>query len=329
MRIVALMNQKGGVGKTTTTVNLGACLSQLDKRVLLIDMDPQANLSVHVDADAGGADKSVYHILTNRISFEETIQRTSVVNLDVIPSHIDLSGAEIELVQAMGRETILREAIREFEEKNPDRYDIILIDCPPSLGLLSINAMAVATEVLVPLQMEFFALRGMSKLMEVIRLVEKRLNPAIKVSGIIPCMWDSRKRLCRDVLEEVCNYFKDKVFNTRIRANVKIAEAPSHGKVIVEYDEECNGAEDYRSLAREFLIRGGEVLPEPEPPVLEPEPPAPEPEVPAPGKGSVGLREEAEPADEAPVPHPHPAPPDTIRPHPTGHESEGIRPWAT
>ena len=133
MRIVALMNQKGGVGKTTTTVNLGACLAQLDKRVLLIDMDPQANLSVHVDADAGGADKSVYHVLTNRISFEETIQRTTQVNLDVVPSHIDLSGAEIELVQAMGRETILREAIREFEEKNPDRYDIILIDCPPSL----------------------------------------------------------------------------------------------------------------------------------------------------------------------------------------------------
>ena len=319
------MNQKGGVGKTTTTVNLGACLAEMGKRVLLIDMDPQANLSVHVDADTDGADKSIYHVLTGRLPFPETIQKTRVERLDVIPSHLDLSGAEIELVQAMGRETILRDAIQDFEAKDPDAYDIALIDCPPSLGLLSLNAMAASGEVLIPLQMEFFALRGMSKLLEVIRLVERRLNPSIRLGGIIPCMYDSRKRLCREVLEQVRNYFKDKVFDTQIRSNVRIAEAPSHGKTVLEYDLECNGTTDYRRLAREFLIRSGEALPPEEEPELEEEAPGvavgpaagPERET----EGSFGegsptevqaeaLREE--PADDSPETSPEPAPPVSV-----------------
>lgn len=337
MRVIALMNQKGGVGKTTTAVNLGACLAELGKRVLLIDMDPQANLSVHVDVDADGAEKSVYHVLTGRLPFADTILPTTLPGVDVIPSHIDLSGAEIELVQAMGRETILRDALQEFTKEREDPYNIVLIDCPPSLGLLSLNAMAAASEVMIPLQMEFFALRGMSKLLEVIRLVQKRLNPSIEITGIIPCMFDTRKRLSRDVLEEVKNYFQDKVLETRIRCNVRIAEAPSHGKAITEYDLECNGTEDYRRLAREVLRRAGEEVPEPPGPAPEEEatPEASEPPVEEEAAPEVseaaGMETAVEPegsAEESPPPLPDPHPPDVARPPPVGHDAEGATQWA-
>ncbi|HHT9135761.1 MAG TPA: ParA family protein [Candidatus Wunengus sp. YC60] len=250
MRSIALLNQKGGVGKTTTTANLGACLAMLGKKVLVIDMDPQANLSVHLGVDIHTLKYSVYNIITGDCKPDEVILNTKIQGLDIIPANIDLSGAEIELVGVVGRETVLKEYLGNML----DRYDYVLIDCPPSLGLLTLNVLTLVHEIFIPLQTEFFALQGVSKLLDTHEVVRKRLNKNLEISGIIFCMYTSRTRLCKEVIEKVKEYFaEDQVFNTVIRKNVKLSESPSHGKPIVSYAPSSHGSEDYMSLAKEVV----------------------------------------------------------------------------
>jgi len=250
MRSIALLNQKGGVGKTTTTANLGACLAMLGKKVLVIDMDPQANLSVHLGIDIHKLKYSIYNIITGDSKPEDVILNTKIQGLDIIPSNIDLSGAEIELVGVVGRETVLREYLGNVL----DRYDYVLIDCPPSLGLLTLNVLTLAREIFIPLQTEFFALQGVSKLLDTHEVVRKRLNKNLEITGIIFCMYTSRTRLCKEVIEKVREHFaKDQVFDTVIRKNVKLSESPSHGKPIVSYAPSSHGSEDYMSLAKEVV----------------------------------------------------------------------------
>ncbi|MCR4321672.1 MAG: AAA family ATPase [Candidatus Brocadiaceae bacterium] len=250
MRSIALLNQKGGVGKTTTTANLGACLAMLGKKVLVIDMDPQANLSVHLGVDIHKLKYSIYNIITGDSKPEDVILNTKIQGLDIIPSNIDLSGAEIELVGVVGRETVLREYLGNVL----DRYDYVLIDCPPSLGLLTLNVLTLAREIFIPLQTEFFALQGVSKLLDTHEVVRKRLNKNLEITGIIFCMYTSRTRLCKEVIEKVKEHFaKDQVFDTVIRKNVKLSESPSHGKPIISYAPSSHGSEDYMSLAKEVV----------------------------------------------------------------------------
>jgi chromosome partitioning protein len=255
MRRIAFMNQKGGVGKTTTVANLGAAFAEHGFRVLVVDNDPQANLTTHLDPRVDEPEPTIYEVLTNRATATEAIYETSQPGLFLLPSSIDLSGAEIELVQEMGRETLLRRAIDEHLAGLPEeeQYDFILIDCPPSLGLLSLNALTTVTEVMIPIQTQFFAMRGMSKLLEVVELVKRRLNPALRLSAIIPSIADLRTRLTAEVMGEIKTYFSEKVTRTMVRVNVRLAEAPSHGKSILQYDKSSNGAKDYRRLARELL----------------------------------------------------------------------------
>ena len=263
MRRIALMNQKGGVGKTTTCVNLGAALARRGMRVLLADMDPQANLTVHLDIRPDGLEKSIYDVLTGRATLAEVVRPTSTLGLDAAPASLDLAGAEMELVSTVGREQVLKEAVARFEaaaaaggEGAPEPYDFLLVDCPPSLGLLAVNALTAVREVIVPLQAEFFALQGMARLRDVIALVEKRLNPGLSVLGILPSLVDSRTTLSREVLAEIRAYFGAAVFGTAIRRNVKLAEASSHGRTVFEYAPESNGAADYAAFAEEVLRRG-------------------------------------------------------------------------
>ncbi|OHC04278.1 MAG: hypothetical protein A2Z57_11850 [Planctomycetes bacterium RIFCSPHIGHO2_12_39_6] len=250
MRSIALLNQKGGVGKTTTTANLGACLAMLGKKVLVIDMDPQANLSVHLGVDIHKLKYSIYNIITGDSKPDDVILNTKIQGLDIIPSNIDLSGAEIELVGVVGRETVLKEYLGNIL----GRYDYVLIDCPPSLGLLTLNVLTLVHEIFIPLQTEFFALQGVSKLLDTHEVVRKRLNKKLEITGIIFCMYTSRTRLCREVIEKVKEHFaKDQVFDTVIRKNVKLSESPSHGKPIVSYAPSSHGSEDYMSLAKEVV----------------------------------------------------------------------------
>ncbi|MBI2560136.1 MAG: ParA family protein [Planctomycetes bacterium] len=251
MRCIALANQKGGVGKTTSTANLGACLALLGKKVLVIDLDPQANLSIHLGVNIYENNRSVYHLISGSCKPDEVISKTEIENLHIIPSNIDLAGAEIELVGIVGREIILKENLGNILE----RYDYVLIDCPPSLGLLTLNALTTANEIFIPLQTEFFALQGVSKLMETFEIVRKRLNHNLEISGIIPCMHAARTKLNQEVLEKIKNYFEDKVFKTIIRKNIKLSESPSYGKPIVTYEPASHGAEDYMALAKEVIAR--------------------------------------------------------------------------
>ena len=274
MRRIAVINQKGGVGKTTTAVNLGASLAHRDKTVLLIDIDPQANLSVHLDIDIVRLELTVYQVLIGDVPLASAMHPTRTPGLLVVPSNIDLSGAELELASMVGRETILRDAIDEIagkpvpivgrpeEDAEPSEeppakrpIDFVIIDCPPSLNLLTLNALAAAEEVFIPVQTQFFALQGMSKLLDIVGKVQKRLNPSLAISGILPCMFDTRTRLSHDVLAEIRDYFKERVFETKIRDNVRLAEAPSHGQTIFEYAAESYGSEDYAALADEVLSR--------------------------------------------------------------------------
>jgi len=251
MRSIALTNQKGGVGKTTSAANLAACLAQLGKRVLLVDIDPQANLSVHFGVDVYTDGRSVYDMMIGEARAEEIVAHTQVKRLDLMPSHINLAGAEIELVGVVGRETILKEALRPVM----DDYDYVMIDCPPSLGLLTLNALTTAREVFVPLQAEFFALQGMSKLLETVRLVRRRLNPELVVTAIVICMYDGRTRLSREVRANIQEFFPDKLLGTVIRKNVKLAESPSHGKPISAYARRSRGYKDYHALAQEVIAQ--------------------------------------------------------------------------
>jgi len=242
MRKIALVNQKGGVGKTTTAVNLSAALARLDRRVLLIDLDPQSNATISLGIPPHQQQVTSYSVLSG-----EPPQPVPVTeNLHLIPSNIELAGAEMELSSTIGRETVLRDRLAGLTG-----YDFVLLDCSPSLGLLSINALSYVSEVMIPLQCEFLALHGISLLIRTVDLVKKRLNPVLEITGVIPCMYDSRKSLARETVAEIEKYFKEKVFKSKVRTNVRLAEAPSHGKSIFDYAPESYGAEDYLALARE------------------------------------------------------------------------------
>jgi chromosome partitioning protein len=258
MRRIAVINQKGGVGKTTTCANLGAALALQGRRVVLVDMDAQANLSLSLDISAESGSPTSYSVLLGEQGFGASLRPTRVPGLALLPANIDLSGAEMELASAIGREFLLRDALRAWVDEERKRAgrapaDYVLFDCPPSLGLLSINALAAAGEVLITLQTEFLALQGMSKLVEIVQLLRKRLNPELAISGILPCLYDSRLKLAREVLGEIRRYFPGQVLPQPIRANVKLAEAPSYGKTIFEYAPDSNGADDYMKAAREIL----------------------------------------------------------------------------
>lgn len=285
MRRIAVVNQKGGVGKTTTVVNLGAALARAGKRVVLVDLDPQANMSMHLGVVLEEEVPSVYSVLTGEHRLAEALRDTSTPGLRLAPSNLDLSGAEMELAGALGRETLLRDAVGEWlrayrepaGDDGADPTDYVLFDCPPSLGLLAINGLAAAEEVFITLQTEFFALQGLSKLVEVVQLLQRRINPELAITGIVPCLYDSRLRLAREVLAEIRKYFPGQVFQRGIGTNIRLAEAPSYGQTIFEYAPESSGARDYAGLAAEVLAQEAGA-PEPEAPAPETsEPEAPEP----------------------------------------------------
>jgi chromosome partitioning protein len=257
MRRIALVNQKGGVGKTTSAVNLGAALALQGRRVLLVDLDPQANLSTHLGLRVDLDEATSYSVLCRGTKLADAVRPTALPNLYVVPTNLDLSGAELELASALGRENILRDAIeentREREASGLPAWDFVLFDCPPSLGLLSVNGLVASTEVFIAVQTEFFALQGMSKLREVVALLQRRLNPQLRLTGIIPCLYDTRLRLAREVLAELRRYFPEQVFPRPIHSNIKLAEAPSYGQTIFEYAPESSGARDYRALGAAVL----------------------------------------------------------------------------
>ncbi len=260
MRRIAIINQKGGVGKTTTVANLGAALARAGKRVAVFDMDPQANLSLYLGSEVSRGGASVYGILTDGLPVQDALRKTNTQGLSLVASHLDLSGAELELASTMSRETLLRDAINLWEAESIEKdgcppVDYILLDCPPSLGLLSINALVAAEEVMIAVQTEFFALQGLSKLVEVIQLLRRRMNPALTLTGILPCLYDSRLKLAREVLAELRRFFPGKVYPTPVRSNVRLAESPSHGMTIFEYAPDSNGAKDYEAMGAELLKR--------------------------------------------------------------------------
>ena len=249
--MVAIANQKGGVAKTTTAINLSACLSELGKRVLLVDLDPQGNATSGVGLAKHKLTRCIYDVLINDVPLEKVIQKTDQKNLKVVPARIQLAGAEIELVSQISREGKLRIAL----ENTKDNYDFIFIDCPPSLGLLTLNALTAATDVLIPIQCEYYALEGLTLLMSTLEKVRKHLNPNLNILGALLTMFDARTNLAIQVVDEVKKYFPQKVFKTIISRNVRLSEAPSHGKPINSYDTRSRGAEVYRELAKEVLER--------------------------------------------------------------------------
>lgn len=251
-RIIAIANQKGGVGKTTTSVNLSACLAHLGKKVLLIDTDPQGNATSGVGVNKGEVKNCIYNILIDDVEVKDVVLSTKVENLDVIPATISLAGAEIELVSTISREVRMKHAI----EETKDIYDYVIIDCPPSLGLLTINALTASDAILIPVQCEYYALEGLSQLLSTIRLVQKHLNEELTIDGVLLTMFDARTNLGIQVIEEVKKYFQDKVYKTIIPRNVRLSEAPSHGKPIIVYDPKSRGAEVYLELAKEVVHNG-------------------------------------------------------------------------
>lgn len=247
MKTIALTNQKGGVGKTTSTINIGAALAKLGKKVLLIDLDPQANLTYSLKMHSNRVDKNIYHALKGKATAKEAIIKHN--GFDFIPSSLELSGAELELANEPAREGLLKNVLEQIKD---DEYDFVLIDCPPNLGLLTLNAFTAVEDIFIVLQSEYLALHGLSKLLDLIKIVQQRLNNRLAVGGIICTLYDSRKNLNKEVVGHIQDYFGDKVFSTIIRDNVALAEAPSHHKTIFEYDENSNGAKDYFALAKEI-----------------------------------------------------------------------------
>ena len=253
-KAIAIFNQKGGVGKTTTNINLGACLALKGKRVLMLDIDPQGNTTSGIGVSKKELEYTVYELLIeDNFDPRDAVLHTSVENLDLIPANLDLAGAEIEMVQLEGREKRLQKAINKIRND----YDYIFIDCPPSLGLLTINSLSAVESVLIPIQCEFYALEGVSQLMSTIELVRKNLKPDLEVEGVVLSMFDGRTNLSIQVVQEVKKYFGAKVYSTVIPRNIRLAEAPSFGMPIVEYDPRSKGAEAYREFAEEFLEREG------------------------------------------------------------------------
>ena len=250
-RIIAIANQKGGVGKTTTAINLSASLASLGKKVLAIDMDPQGNMSSGLGVDKNEVEKTVYDLIIGNIGIEECIYEEVIENLDVLPSNIDLSAAEIELIGVDNKEYILRDEVNKVKEK----YDFIIIDCPPALSMLTINAMTTSDSVLVPIQCEYYALEGLSQLIHTIELVQERLNPELEIEGVVFTMYDARTNLSLQVVENVKENLDTTIYKTIIPRNVRLAEAPSHGKPINIYDSKSTGAESYRLLAQEVIDR--------------------------------------------------------------------------
>lgn len=251
-RVIAVTNQKGGVGKTTTSVNLGAALASLGRRVLLIDIDPQGNTTSGMGINKADVKHCIYDVVINDVSAVDAILPTRTENLSIIPATIQLAGAEIELVPIMSREVRLRRAIQSLRGS----FDYILIDCPPSLGLLTVNALTAADSVLIPIQCEYYALEGLSQLLNTIRLVQKHLNSRLQVEGVLLTMFDARTNLGVQVVEDVKKYFREKVYKTIIPRNVRLSEAPSHGMPVIEYDPRSRGAEVYMDLAKEVVSHG-------------------------------------------------------------------------
>lgn len=252
-KVIAIVNQKGGVGKTTTAVNLSASVASVGHRTLLIDIDPQANACLGIGVSRDDMDRGVYDLLIGSASVDDVIIPTYLDRLYLIPSDSDLVGAQIELVNEMGREYKLKKALDSIK----DEFDYIFIDCPPTLGILTLNALTAADSVLVPIQCEFYALDGVAELNNTISLVKENLNPNLTIEGVLLTMYDSRTRLSSDVVREVVNFFKDKTYKTMIPRNIRLSEAPSYGKAISDYDKDCIGARSYREFAKEFLARSG------------------------------------------------------------------------
>jgi chromosome partitioning protein len=246
-RVIAIANQKGGVGKTTTTVNLGAALAEAGFRVLVLDLDPQGNASTGLGLNPRDVEGSVYDVLLNDVALEDIVEPTSLKNLFVAPATIDLAGAEIELVPVMSRELKLRKAVDQIR----DQYDLVLIDCPPSLGLLTVNGLAASDDVIVPIQCEYYALEGLGQLLRNVGLVQANLNPALDIRGIILTMYDARTKLADQVVTEVRAYFGEKVYETVVPRTVRLSEAPSFGQPIIVFDSTSRGAKAYRDLAKE------------------------------------------------------------------------------
>ncbi|MBE8787551.1 ParA family protein [Enterococcus hirae] len=250
-QIISVVNQKGGVGKTTTTVNLGACLASLGKRVLLVDMDAQGNATSGVGIRKPDVTQDIYDVLVNELPIAEATLVTEHENLSIVPATLQLAGAEIELTSMMARESRLKGSLAEVN----DQYDYILIDCPPSLGHLTINSFTASDSILIPVQCEYYALEGLSQLLNTVRLVQKHFNPELEIEGVLLTMYDARTNLGNEVVEEVRKYFREKVYETIIPRNIRLSEAPSHGMPIIDYDPRSRGAEVYQALAKEVVNR--------------------------------------------------------------------------
>jgi chromosome partitioning protein len=248
-KIIALANQKGGVGKTTTAINLAASLAVLEYKVLVVDADPQANATSGLGFDLKEIEASIYECIVDGIEPSSALLKTEIDGLELLPSHIDLVGAEIEMLNLPNRENVLKDVLTKIK----DQYDFILIDCSPSLGLITVNSLTAADSVIIPVQCEYFALEGLGKLLNTIKIIQSRLNPALEIEGFLLTMYDSRLRLSNQVVEEVQRHFQDMVFETLITRNIKLSEAPSYGKAVVEYDATSKGAVNYLNLARELV----------------------------------------------------------------------------